>query len=324
MRLDLLGRVRTNSGRERHILYYYRDRFAPLLLRWAFGDQISIKDVRQSPLRGLLEKPALKTALAACGKGILDLSKVDAAQMDYATLAYSLDFGQWPLPGDKLSRFDQTSRKGYSFVVQLNFTGQHDGFYRQRIDRENRQYFTYFNHPVNTEEGGRNTLAWARIDFDLETGEALIEELQNDWLRDAALDYKWAQSLRAKKKGTSPVLGGRTECSVDAETFCHYYEQYLLQHAKVWSEAMLAAALQVLVELLSIRQVWMHTFETGNHLKGLARDYSKPPMSLYKELPRKFCFQRTNRAPSFLESCGTRKRRQWLKNGNGTFWYLAL
>lgn len=29
----------------------------------------------------------------------------------------------------------------------------------------------------------RDTLAWSRIDFDFDTGEALIEEIQSDWVR---------------------------------------------------------------------------------------------------------------------------------------------
>ncbi|MCI5045392.1 MAG: hypothetical protein MRY72_11900, partial [Aquisalinus sp.] len=206
----------------------------------------------------------------------------------------------------------------------LNFSGQHDGFYRQYIDRGNRQYFTYFCHPVDTQQDGRNTLAWARIDLDPDTGEALIEELQNDWLREVERTYQRAKRWRQRKREKIVILGYDTDCPVTSETFCQYYEEYLIQHTKIWSETVLTATMQVLVDELSIRQIWMHTFETGNHLKGLTRDYRKPPVSLYEELPRKFCFQRTNRAPTFLKKSGTRKQRRWLESGKGTFWHHSL
>ncbi|MCI5043857.1 MAG: hypothetical protein MRY72_04105, partial [Aquisalinus sp.] len=81
MRLDLLNDVRAELGRKRHTLYYYRDRYATMLLRWVFGEHITISDVRQSPFRGLLEKPSLKAALSDSGNGILDLETVEASQM---------------------------------------------------------------------------------------------------------------------------------------------------------------------------------------------------------------------------------------------------
>ena len=37
--------------------------------------------------------------------------------------------------------------------------------------------FEWTSHPVH--EGRHRTLAWARIDLDWESGEALIEEIQN-------------------------------------------------------------------------------------------------------------------------------------------------
>ncbi len=42
--------------------------------------------------------------------------------------------------------------------------------------------FKYTGHPIHKT---RNSIAWARIDLDYLTGEVLIEEIQNDWLRQA-------------------------------------------------------------------------------------------------------------------------------------------
>ncbi|MBT3027590.1 MAG: hypothetical protein KME48_10520 [Candidatus Thiodiazotropha sp. (ex Ctena orbiculata)] len=37
----------------------------------------------------------------------------------------------------------------------------------------------------------RETLAWARLDVDLERNEVLIEEVQSDWVRDMAWLQRW-------------------------------------------------------------------------------------------------------------------------------------
>ena len=44
-------------------------------------------------------------------------------------------------------------------------------------------------HPVAS--GGELTLAWSRIDLDLDRGEALVEEIQSDWVRDAQSQSRW-------------------------------------------------------------------------------------------------------------------------------------
>ena len=73
----------------------------------------------------------------------------------------------------------------------------------------------------------------------------------------------------------------------------------------MWDEAMLAATLWFLRVELGIRWIFYHTFETGNWLKDMIR--SKPPRSLYTDLPKQFCFQETYNPPAFI----MRSRRKW-------------
>lgn len=53
-------------------------------------------------------------------------------------------------------------------------------FYYQRLGCPG-SHFNYCGHPVSRQ---RNTLAWARLDLDLNSATALIEEIQSDWIRD--------------------------------------------------------------------------------------------------------------------------------------------
>ena len=81
------------------------------------------------------------------------------------------------------------------------------------------------------------------------------------------------------------------------------YREALRPYAKVWDEAMLTAALCFIRRELGIRDVFYHSYDTGNRLKGIERYYhlGKPPRYLYTELPKKFCFVPTSEAPDFLK-----------------------
>jgi len=65
--------------------------------------------------------------------------------------------------------------------------------------------FNGYSHPVlgsKERRYFRETLAWARLDVDLESGQALVEEIQSDWVRrvkDAERRLKrWEASSRPK------------------------------------------------------------------------------------------------------------------------------
>lgn len=50
----------------------------------------------------------------------------------------------------------------------------------------------YHGHPVRKDDV--ETLAWARIDLDFASNQALIEEIQSDWVKNAAnSDQDWQQ-----------------------------------------------------------------------------------------------------------------------------------
>lgn len=81
------------------------------------------------------------------------------------------------------------------------------------------------------------------------------------------------------------------------------YREVLRPYSKVWDEAILTAALCFIRRELGIREVFYHSYDTGNRLKGIERyyEYGKPPRYLYTDLPKKFCFVKTSEAPDFLK-----------------------
>jgi len=258
---------------------YYQNRYAPMLLAWIIGEYGKVSDIKQSRYAGLLDKPPVKNLLATSGKGTLS---ADALSLAWAEPhdQFLLTLGQW---GGDSPRWQQTSRAGYNLVLQLNV---HEG-YRKAFTKylpEDYQYLLEYSfHPVlnkGERELFRQTLGWVRMDIDFATGEALIEEIQSDWIRD----------LQMLKK----------ECATDAKSKAMYhYSGFVIERfGKIWDEALLCAALWFLIEEMGLTTIWYHTFETGNQLKRIK--YRQPPRSLYSKLPRKFCFTETSDQPLFL------------------------
>jgi hypothetical protein len=143
-------------------------------------------------------------------------------------------------------------------------------------------------------------MAWARLDIDLDNGEALIEEIQTDWLREARVCYERLRSLGKsywRRWMRAP------------ENFSEYYETCLARHAAHWDEATLAATLFFLREELGLPDIWMHTPQSGLRLKEMNAKYAAPPVSLYSDLPRRFCFHATDSLPGFLARDGRAARR---------------
>ena len=139
----------------------------------------------------MLDKPIVTDAIA--GDGIVDPMKLACVWRDGAEI-YRLSVGAWRSSYDS---YGQTSRPGYNLVLRLNFSNQHDTEYRRLIDKKDRRPFVFEDHPVSRRRW--HTLAWSRLDIDLRTGEALVEEVQNDWLRYAT------SALRRAKPGRSVV-----------------------------------------------------------------------------------------------------------------------
>jgi hypothetical protein len=185
--------------------------------------------------------------------------------------------------------------------VQLNFAVSHNRRAR-RILGDLMDEAQWSCHPI---AGAREvTLGWARLDVDLARGEALIEELQSDWIRET-LD---------------PCACGEAACS--CTRWARYRRELLQPHGALWDEALLAAALWVLREEIGIRRIFMHTFASGTRLKAM--EDAPPPRSLYTSLPKRFCFERTHHGPLFLKQERDRRLRRALIDPRTTWHVLHL
>jgi hypothetical protein len=290
MDLSAVEEIMDYLPKERTLFHYHQDRYALMLLGWAAGDGCRVDRLKRSPFAPLLEKPVVKQALAACGGGEVDRASLEAAWGAQCN-TFLLTLGSWG-SGDR--SWDQTSRKGHNLVLRLNFNQSHDRAFRQLVKPGMLHPFRYYGHPVmhqGEREYWRETLAWARMDIDLDRGEALIEEIQSDWVR---LVNAVAQAIN---KGRGHRLG-KERIGGEPEQVRAYAEEVFTPYRKLWDQAMLAAAIRFIRDELGLKRIWYHSWEGGNRLKKL--DYSQPPRSLYTQLPRRFCFRKTEEAPGFL------------------------
>ncbi|MEO1320224.1 MAG: hypothetical protein AAFV30_06605 [Pseudomonadota bacterium] len=263
--------------------WYFRDRYAVLLLSM-LGASVTKRALKGSPFAQLLDKAVVKTVLAE-HRG----RAVPREALEYLVAAspetYSLTLTTW---GGGRHNWVQTTRRGYSLVLQLNFPPEHDMAYRHLVDPGGRMPLVYYDHPVV--ENRRTTLAWARMDIDFEHNEALIEEIQTDWMRKARAMRTYADRARGK---TVYFRGLRA----DKANIMRYCDEELSKHQH-WDEAMLSAVLWFLRCELGVRTIFYHTHDSGAALKRTGD--RKPPRSLYTRLPKRFCFRETTRRPAFM------------------------
>jgi len=262
--------------------------------------------LKRSPLAGLLNKPVVKELLAGLGDGVLSQTHCQAVwPMDTREFILTLD--RW---GGEDRSWQQTCRPGWNLVLQLNFTSAHGQAMQRLLKTRERAIFNFGGHPVvepGPDEAPRDTLAWARIDLDWTHDEALIEEIQSDWVREAL--HTRDHYKRQARRRTPRYWWG------DGEGLERYCAEQLGAYTRLWSEAMLGATLEFIHRDLGIGTVYYHSFDTGAALKGI--QYSLPPRSLYSELPRRFCFQPCQAPPRFLAR-GLRKRLAKLRK---PLWY---
>jgi hypothetical protein len=139
-------------------------------------------------------------------------------------------------------------------------------------------------------------LTWCRLDFDLETGEALIEEIQSDLLRELRSSVNRAYEAHDRKEACFSWYGYQFKTA----PLIDYWVKDFSAHEKIWHEAMLTAALRFLFDELGMKTVYYHTATSGKFLKRIGG--TAPPASLYTTLPRQFCFENTREAPVILQS----------------------
>lgn len=280
---------------------YWRDRYALELVAAACREATAIAMLKRSAVAPLLERPAVKRHLAQAGGGHLDAAGLRSSWCDQV-LGFDLSVGAWAYGhGKREHRWNQTSRPGANLVLQLNLPSSHDAEFQRLVQPDDHALLRYQGHPIHRRY---RTLAWARLDVDLDRGEALIEELQTDWVRDVDDALRWLERCGGEADSLygCRIRGGRRGLE-------RYRREALAPYAAVWDEAMLFAALWFLQVELGIRRIWYHSFASGQHLKRFDhRDH--PPRSLYERLPRRFCFQRTCDKPELLLTrCGRKRRR---------------
>jgi len=278
---------------ERTLYHYYRDRYSIGLLRHLSRQgALSVAALKQSPYAPLLQKPRIKNVLADIGGKQLD--EFQLARHDYDTDQndFVLTLDTWGSDCKRERCRKQTSRPGYNLVLQLNFCRRHDQLF-QRLGSDD-SLFNYYAHPVSRR---RNTLAWARLDLDWQSGTALIEEIQSDWIRHVAwLAERVASRLRAGRPPNEVTRVYGLQCSLQAAR--DYCDFALPRYQTIWAEAMLWAAIAFLREELGLHRIYYHSADSGRLLKRIKGNL--PPRSLYSDLPRKFCFEPGVEAPEFL------------------------
>lgn len=292
----------------RRLLFrYYKDRYAAMLLEDLLQPRLPIRAVREGRFGRLLERPPIKALAATKGDGFLHRDDLHTL-WPYETETYIVTFARWGSDRRRYQRWDQLSRPGRQLVLQLNFPHAHNVRYHRLIPDAKKMPFAQDYHPVNMSE--RITMAWARIDIDLPSGEALIEEVQSDWIRNVADELA----------GHGRSYGDFTEPKAQ-ENLKIYAETVLAAHTAMWSEAVLAAAMHVLTHLCGIARVWFHHFDTGCEIKGMRGGW-RPPRSLYTDLPKRFCFELTDEPPAFILPAQPRWLRHKLERREGRFWRM--
>lgn len=278
--------VRACLPKGRTLFSYGKDWYAVELLKLALKGETSIADLKQSPFGRLFDKQQVRQWFGALGK-----NKVSRDDLD---LLWPDSWESYRLRLDTYDGWAQTSRRGHhawNLVLQLNLNEADARLMDEQLHERSRDPFEWACHPIH--EGRHRTLAWARIDLDWASGEALIEEIQNDRLREvkSLLDY-----ARARKLERVEQWGVKLETSFLVD----YWERRLRHSRAVWAEAMVCAAIKFIVDELGLRRIFFHTPESGRTYKDYG--YSEPPRSVYTDLPRRFCFQQVDEVPEFLRN----------------------
>lgn len=276
--------------------HYYPDRYAPMILSYQLDKPTHVRQLRNSPFGKLLERPVLRNTIATLGNGIITRDTVLSVWPPLPE-CYLLTLGKWGRDtGWRRMRF-QTSRPGTNLVLQLNFSSRHDRRYERLVRPKSGHPFECRGHPIARD--GHHTLAWARLDVDLDRKEALIEEIQSDWFTLVNLGQDAVKHVQDRDQRRAAIIRRqfkRFRCN--SRDLQRYIDQVLAPHAAIWAEATLAAAIWFLKEEMGVNRVFYHTFLTGNLMKGISKRL--PPRSLYTDLPKKFCFIETNRTPAFV------------------------
>ena len=286
--------------KHRTLFRYYKGHFANLLLSFVGEHYQTVSSLKNSPFQRLTTHPEVKAVLASRGDGRLNAA--DFMQVWHEpSYCFRLTVGCWE---GLDSRYDQVSRRGLNLVLQLNFSNQHNELYKTLYKPTQPDVFNYSGHPVASSNQGSNdeeTLAWARIDLDEGLNEALIEEIQSDWVREA----KWEAARIERYKKRNLIASGYLS-KANQQNRLRYLNEVMAPYYTLWQEVMLAATLWFIFRELGIARIYTHTPEGGGLVKRIA--YRQPPRSIYSTLPKRFCFQKCSDPPGFLATHTPYKR----------------
>ncbi len=279
-------------GSDQKPYYYYRDKYALQLIQYHVKDSIKIHELKRSRYQGLLSKPVVRDVLRQCGDQVLIPSLLHAQPME-AGKHFNYTLSRWGeyIP-HRNDTWNQTSRPGLNLVLQLNFDPWHNYRYHDLIRNDYMaDPFVFSCHPIALKR--QFTMAWARLDIDLDQGEMLIEEVQNDWLREVNRIKKAIETCKDPRVSSKKLLW----FALRPEAFGEYFS-LLESYQNIWDEATLSLAVHFAKQELGVSDIYYHDFDSGNLLKGL--EDGKPPRSLYTKLPKRFCFEQTDRAPEMI------------------------
>jgi hypothetical protein len=315
MQLAEAQQIVATLRRARPRLRYFAHRYAAWLLARAAGEGTSTRALKGSGHGRHLQNLLVQRVAARAGDGVLTRDALEAAEPNGAEV-YRIGLTTWgPRRGVGWHQgYYQTSRPGTNVVLLLNFSRRHNAAYRRCLDPERKLPTVFDLHPHAPAPD--LTLAWARLDLDMARGEALVEEIQSDWIRDVAELWSIVSQLPEERRDRAVQRYFRSS-AVRFEGLAHYWNHVLAHHRAWWSEATLFAALWLLFEHLRVRRIYYHTYEGGTLRKGM---WCEPPRSLYTDLPRRFGFELTPEPPRFLER--PKKRRSSCGRGAADLpWY---
>ena len=299
--------------------YYFRGRYALILLSYAVGKGRGIHEIKSSRFCQLLHKPLARKITRTLGEGFLTPEAIGAVWPSRYH-CYLLTLGCWGGREPWARFYNQTSRPGWNLVLHLNFSSRHNQAYNALLKPDAAGPFKCDAHPIA--EGKDHTLAWARLDLDMDSGEALIEEIQTDWIRMALESRKVLEAYEKNPHANRLYRRHRyiDTLGCDSKALARYLDYILKPHVRLWDEAMLASAIWFLREEIGMLKIFYHAFDFGCRIKRISG--YKPPRSLYTKLPERFCFQKTSQPPDFLLRKNNRKMIHLLKSRDQTFYLL--
>ncbi|MEM7569497.1 MAG: hypothetical protein AAF337_06860 [Pseudomonadota bacterium] len=284
---------------------YAKDDFALHILARQVGNGRTARQIKASPVAGLLAK----AQHAVRGNGVLDQTDCAQALARSESQIFPMTTRAWGNnPGPKYDRFYyQTARQGFNLVLQLGLPEPFWRDFRALCKPNMRDPYNSDWHPAR--KSGPPTLAWARIDLDWTTKEALIEELQSDWVTLGEDDRRdeWVSQY---------AFDGQEERVLT------YLRHVLPSVETLWSEALLWLSIHILTRHLRLQRIFLYDHDTGNKTKAYPGG-SVGPRSLYEKLPKRFGFLKEAGTPAFLkDTYATPEFEKRFEGSEPHFWRL--